>query len=54
MGMKDLIGEYSHGRNKPEAMEERRPTMAEKVCLRMLINDSKNCRAWQVWETVKP
>ncbi len=54
MGTKDLIGEYFHDRNKPEAMVGCLSVMAEKVCLRMLINDSKNCRAWQVWEAVKP
>ena len=50
----DLIAFVFEGVRTPEAFEEVRAELADRVRMQMIANDSKNCRSCHVMEAIKP
>jgi nitrate/TMAO reductase-like tetraheme cytochrome c subunit len=50
----DLIAFVFEGVRTPEAFEEVRAELANRVRMQMIANDSKNCRRCHVMEAIKP
>jgi len=54
VGTKELFAFAFRGIRTPEAFEEERAGAADRVRMKMLANDSKNCRGCHVMAAIKP